>query len=163
MRRFLAVPLLATLFLGTASAAPAAGEAVQTAAPTVPAGFTDSLVATLPAPTAVAFTPDGRMVAMTQQGTVRIGTAAGTLLATPALDLGAKVCANGERGLLGVATAPPSATNNSISLYYTANNPASCEIFTPNAPFNGGSRFPLPASNVISPASELVLLDNIQS
>jgi hypothetical protein len=52
----------------------------------LPLGFSDSLVANVAAPTALAFTPDGRMLIATQPGQLRI-YANGALLATPALDL----------------------------------------------------------------------------
>lgn len=83
-------------------------------------GFQDDLVASIPAPTALAFTPDGRMLATTQPGQLRIYTG-GALLGTPALDLGARgdLCANSERGLLGIAVDPNFATNRFIYLYYT--------------------------------------------
>ena len=55
----------------------------------VPAGFQDSLVATVAGPTALAFTPDGRLLITTQAGRLWIyqGDA---LLPGPALDLGAR-------------------------------------------------------------------------
>jgi hypothetical protein len=56
-----------------------------TARAAVPAGFSDSLVFALGSPTAIAFTPDGRMLVTTQGGQLRIADAAGTLLATPAV------------------------------------------------------------------------------
>jgi len=52
-------------------------------------GFQDDLVTPIPAPTALAFTPDGRLLATTQPGQLRVYTG-GALLATPALDLGAR-------------------------------------------------------------------------
>jgi hypothetical protein len=52
-------------------------------------GFQDELVAAIPAPTALAFTPDGRLLVTTQPGKLRV-YAGGSLLATPALDLGAR-------------------------------------------------------------------------
>src|SRR5262249_48626856 len=79
--------------------------ASRVAAITLPPGFGDALVAGIGAPTALAFTPDGRLLVTTQGGTLRI-VSGGTLLATPALTLGSKVCSNSERGLLGVAVDP---------------------------------------------------------
>src|SRR5687767_15648909 len=39
---------------------------------TLPAGFTDELVANVGAPTALAFTPDGRLLITTQPGQLRV-------------------------------------------------------------------------------------------
>ncbi len=84
-----------------------------------PSGMTDSLVASVPAPTALAFTPDGRLLMTSQSGTLQV-VQNGTLLATPALNLGPTICSDSERGLLGIATDPAFATNHFIYLYYTA-------------------------------------------
>ena len=46
----------------------------------------------------------------------------GSLLATPAVDLAAKLCTNSERGLLGVAVDPAFATNGYVFLYYSFKN-----------------------------------------
>ena len=120
----------------------------------VPAGFQDSLVVgTLGGPTALAFTPDGRLLITRQLGVLRVFGPSG-LVATPALTLSG-VCSNSERGLLGVAVDPDFATNNYIYVYYTTNASGTCQ--------NRVSRFVLPAGNVINPATETVLLDNIHS
>ncbi|MFL6291950.1 MAG: PQQ-dependent sugar dehydrogenase, partial [Thermoanaerobaculia bacterium] len=75
-------------------------------AATVPAGFTDSLIATVGSPTALAFTPDGRLLITTQPGALRI-VQGGTLLPTPALTFPASsICNASEQGLLGVAVDP---------------------------------------------------------
>ena len=57
---------------------------------TVTAGFTDSLVASVAAPTALAFTPDGRLLVASQSGALRV-VQGGTLVGTPALDFGPDV------------------------------------------------------------------------
>jgi glucose/arabinose dehydrogenase len=124
---------------------------------TVPAGFTDQLVATVPAPTAIAFTPDGRGLIATQSGRLRVLTSGGTLLATPALDLSAKICANSERGLLGVAVDPAFATNGFVYLYYTFNKAGDCGAAT----VNRVARVTLSPANTAG--SEVVLIDNIPS
>jgi glucose/arabinose dehydrogenase len=126
------------------------------AAATVPAGFTDNLVAAVGAPTALAFTPDGRLLITTQGGTLRVYQG-GALLPTPALTFSAsQICTNSERGLLGVAVDPAFPCNNYIYLFYTAE-------LAGGACVNRVSRYTLPASNVIAPASELVLIDNMPS
>ncbi len=137
--------------------------AASTARATLPAGFSDTLVVSIGAPTALAFTPDGRMLVTTQGGTLRI-VSGGVLLATPALTLGSKVCSNSERGLLGVAVDPAFTTNNFIYLFYTFNkNAAGCPTSNATTPVERISRFTLdiPTANVIDPATELVLIDNV--
>ena len=124
------------------------------AAAAIPPGFADSLVAAVASPTAVAFTPDGRILVTTQPGRLRV-VAGGSLLPTPALDLSARACTTSERGLLGVAVDPAFASNRSIYLFYTANAGAQC--------VNRVSRFTLGNDNVVSPGSEVVLLDGMPS
>ncbi len=122
----------------------------------VPAGFTDSLVTTLGAPTALAFTPDGRLLITTQSGVLRIYQG-GALLGTPALTFPASsICTNSERGLLGVAVDPEFVPTGYIYLFYTFEKPGGACV-------NRVSRFVLPAGNVINPATELVLVDNMPS
>jgi glucose/arabinose dehydrogenase len=128
----------------------------------VPPGFEDSLLASVPAPTALAFTPDGRLLITTQPGRLFI-VQNESLLPTPALDLGSVLCTNSERGLLGVAVDPSFAANGFIYLYYTFNKSGSCPANTAAAPVNRVSRFTLSAANTVSRASELVLIDNIPS
>src|SRR5262245_16745573 len=127
-----------------------------------PAGFADALVTSVPSPTALAFTPDGRLLITTQTGQLRVYQA-GALLPTPALDLAAVLCSDFERGLLGVAVDPGFASDRFIYLYYTRNKYNSCAYNTPTSPVNRVSRFVLPDSDVVDPAGEVVLVDNIPS
>jgi glucose/arabinose dehydrogenase len=120
----------------------------------LPPDFADSLVASVPAPTALAFTPDGRLLVTSQSGALRI-VQNGGLLPTPALDLTSAICSQGEQGLLGIAVDPAFAANHLIYLYYTASTATGC--------VNRVSRFVLPDTNVVDAASEQVLLDNIPS
>jgi hypothetical protein len=63
-----------------------------------PAGFTDTLVASVGSmPSGLTFTPDGRMLVLLKTGQVRVYKD-GTLLYTPALDISSRVCGEGERG-----------------------------------------------------------------
>jgi glucose/arabinose dehydrogenase/PKD repeat protein len=124
----------------------------------VPPGFADEAVASVGSPTAVAFTPDGRLLIATQPGRLRV-IQAGVLLAAPALDLAATLCSNSERGLLGVAVDPAFGSTRRIYLYYTFNRNGDCA----NAPVNRVSRFVLADSNLVVPGSEQVLVDNIRS
>lgn len=140
--------LLGLMLLGMAST----GRAV------VPAGFSDTLIANVGTPTALAFTPDGRMLIANQGGTLWVW--AGTLLPSPALTIPASsICTNAnERGLLGVAVDPAFAMNRRVYLFYTAND-GGC--------VNRVSRFTfftaVGQQNQVDPASELVLIDNMPS
>jgi glucose/arabinose dehydrogenase len=132
-----------------------------------PPGFEDTLVTDVGQPTGIAFTPDGRLLITTQPGQLRIYQN-GVLSGTAALNLSGVICTNSERGLLGVAVDPNFASNHFIYLYYTirrSNSPTNPCPTGPDAgptfPVNRVSRFILPDTNVISPTSELVLVDNI--
>jgi glucose/arabinose dehydrogenase len=129
------------------------------AAATVPTGFTDELVTALGSPTAIAFTPDGRMLASTQPGVLRV-VQNGTLLTTPAIDLTSVTCSNSERGLLGIAVDPNFTANGFVYLYYTFKKFGSCPMNTSSAPVNRVSRFVMTGNTL---GSELVLVDNIKS
>jgi glucose/arabinose dehydrogenase len=134
---------------------------------TVPPEFADTLLATVGSPTALAFTPDGRLLITTQTGRLRIYN--GSLLSTPALNFTTqwptnRLCSNSERGLLGVAVDPNFDSNNYIYLYYTYNKfNNSCPTNSATSPVNRVARFILPASNTIVTTTETVLLDNIPS
>lgn len=151
----LLVVLLVMLLLGS-SLPPSA------AAATLPPNFVDSVVASVARPTAIAFTPDGRLLITTQPGTLRV-VQNGTLLATPAFNLGSRLCTDLERGLLGIAVDPNFATNRYVYVFYTFNKNNTCERNTARVPVNRVSRFTLPDNNQISLASEVVLIDNILS
>jgi glucose/arabinose dehydrogenase len=122
----------------------------------IPPGFSDTLVAGVSSPTALAFTPDGRLLVTSQGGVLSI-VQNGMLLSTPALTFPTSgICSDVERGLLGVAVSPGFASNQHIFLYYTFKTPSTTCV-------NRVSRFTLPNTNVIDPASELVLIDNMPS
>jgi glucose/arabinose dehydrogenase len=147
------------LFVSVAVVA-AAALVPRPAMATVPAGFVDEAVASVSAPTAIAFTPDGRMLVTTQPGQLQVRPAPYSS-ATTALDLsalpgaGSVVCTTSERGLLGIAVDPEFAANRFVYLYYTFNGPSGCK--------NRVARFVLPDSNTVDPASQVVLVDNIHS
>ncbi|OQP53515.1 CBM96 family carbohydrate-binding protein [Niastella populi] len=84
---------------------------------TLPANFQRvQVTASLSNPTAMAFTPDGRVLICQQSGQLRV-VKNGSLLSTPAVSL--SVNTSGERGLIGVAIDPNFTTNQFIYLYYT--------------------------------------------
>ena len=83
----------------------------------LPPGFIDELVAGgLRAPTAMAFTPDGRMFVTEQGGAVRVIDGR-RLLPDPFVRL--SVDANGERGVLGIAIHPSFPSNGYVYVYHT--------------------------------------------
>jgi glucose/arabinose dehydrogenase len=147
--------LIAIALSSLALSAPAARAAL-------PPNFFDELVTAVGQPTALAFTPDGRMLITRQTGTLRVFQN-GALLPTPAITFpSASICTNFERGLLGVAVDPLFETNRFVYLFYTHRvDASSCSGST--TPRNRVSRFVLPATNVIDPASEVILVDNMPS
>ena len=145
--------LLSAMFLLALFAKPAS-------ATTVPAGFEDRLVADAGSPTALAFTPDGRMLIATQPGQLKVYQN-GRLLSTPALDLSSRACSNSERGLLGVAVDPSFKSNHYIYVYYTFKKYGVCEQNTTRSPVNRVARYTLSDNNVAS--GEKVLINNIPS
>jgi glucose/arabinose dehydrogenase len=160
--RLLVLPLPLVLAAGVVSVAVSS----PSVAATLPAQFTDSSVVSVASPTALAFMPDGRMLVSTQPGRLRV-VSGGTLLATAALDISARVCSNSERGLLGVAT-DPDAASKAIYLFYTAKGtdtscPTSSGANPTGAPRNRVSKFVLRDDNTVDPASETILLDGIYS
>jgi glucose/arabinose dehydrogenase/PKD repeat protein len=161
MRRSLVV-----LSAGCLLAAGLIAPAQPAAAASVPTGFTDSLMASVASPTALAFTPDGRLLIATQPGLLRV-VRNGSLLPTPALDLSARICANSERGMLGVV-ADPDASPGYVYVFWTVKGTSvNCTTGTgvnpSGAPRNRVSRFTLGSGDTIDPATELVLLDGIYS
>ena len=124
----------------------------------LPPGFSDTAVADVASPTALAFTPDGRLLIAAKDGRLWVYQN-GELSPIPALDLPEPtICTNSERGLLGVAVDPGFAVTPHVYLYYTARllttgSAGSCA--------NRVSRFVWSEGNVLS--NELVLVDNMPS
>lgn len=91
-------------------------------AATLPAGFTEAMIASgMSSPTAMAMAPDGRVFVAEQPGSLRV-IENDALLPTPFVTL--TVDASGERGLLGVAFDPNFSSNHFIYLYYTTPFPS---------------------------------------
>lgn len=156
-------------------------------AQSLPSNFSDSLVTAVSAPTATAFTPDGRLLITSQGGSLRV-VKGGALLATAALAFNTtaagsepKICQGGEQGLLGVAVDPAFASNRYVYLYYTARNGSDCGSpnytaanagdGTPEGSYsafnrkaNRVSRFVLGTTgnaDLVDPATEVVLVDRM--
>ena len=116
-------------------------------AASLPAGFTESLVANgLTNPTAMAFAPDGRLFVCLQGGQLRV-IENGVLRASPFVNL--TVDSQGERGLLGVAFDPNFSANQFVYVYYT--------VATPPV-HNRVSRF-IANGNVAVAGSETIILE----
>jgi glucose/arabinose dehydrogenase len=133
----------------------------------VPAGFSDTAVTNVSQPTALAFTPDGRMLVTGQDGRLRVYLN-GVLTTALDLRIGDKVCNNFERGLLGVAVDPNFTVTQYIYLYYTANlsnttNGGDCSGAPAGNQVNRVSRFLLPSHNFVLSTTEVILIDNIPS
>jgi hypothetical protein len=69
-------------------------------------------------PVVVTNAGDDRLFVVEQEGTIRIVTADGTVLATPFLDIHERVTFAGEQGLLGLAFHPDYATNGYFYVNY---------------------------------------------
>lgn len=138
-----------------------AGVAGAGGAIALPTGFTDTQLADSPAnplSAPIAIVPllsTGRALVLEKGGAARLLQADGTLLAADALDL--SPCTDSEMGLLGGAVDPGFATNGFVYLFYS-HNAGNCASSTGR--FNRVSRFTM-SGDTIDPASELILLDNI--
>jgi len=120
----------------------------------LPAGFTQSNVASMAAPTGIEQLPDGRVVVLQQSGQVRL-IENGTLLPAVALDIA--VCVASERGMLGFTADPDFLANGQVYVYYTRGASGA-----PGGCVNRVSRFTM-TGDTIDRESEVVLIDNISS
>lgn len=134
-------------------------------AETLPGGFSDVKVTDTHLPTALALTPDGRMVVAGKSGQVYLYDKGGNNLAKPeAMNL--PVCDNSERGLLGVAVDPKFGTagNNYVYFYYTHKRSV-CPDKQPSDPRNPYIRvlrFEVVGNTIVN-ESEEILVDGIPS
>jgi glucose/arabinose dehydrogenase len=121
-------------------------------AATLPAGFTETIIAGFARPTAMEIAPDGRIFVCEQGGRLRV-VKNGVLLPTPFITL--NVDSSGERGLLGIAFDPLFALNNFIYVYYTV----------PSTPrHNRVSRFTANGDVVVAGSETVILeLENLTS
>ena len=130
-------------------------------APVVPSGFSDTVVGHANLPTAVVWTPDGRMLVASKPGQLSVvNEEEGNDVA---LDISARICSEGELGLVGLAVDPRFEANHFVYLYYTDRDSGSCGPQGGPTLVNRVGRFVLGDNNVIAPASEKVIVDNIFS
>lgn len=126
------------------------------AAATLPAGFTEALVASgLSNPTAMQFAPDGRLFVAQQGGALRV-IKNGALLPTPFVTL--TVDPAGERGLLGVAFAPDFASSQHVYVYYTVPSGPGVTVHNRISRFTANGDVAVPGSEFI-----VVELDNLSA
>ncbi|MFT4040285.1 MAG: PQQ-dependent sugar dehydrogenase [Thermomicrobiales bacterium] len=133
-------------------------DAVDAAFTGLPAKFSDQGVITgVPSPTAIAWLPDGTLLATGKAGGVyRQSGGVGASI----LDISGKVCSGGEMGLLGLAVDPQFASGRRfLYVYYTNKRGSGCNDAKDRA--NRVSRFTMDGGGALTPSSELVLLDNI--
>ncbi len=161
--RVLVLCLIVTFGASTPAAgtdAPVAARPTHDRAPEPPDGFADTVVADVAAPTALTWTPDGRMVIASKPGRVVVRHDDGTT--ATALDISGRVCDDFERGLVGLAVDPEFEKNRFLYLYYTHEVRGSCGANGPD-PANRVSRFVLGDDDAVVPGSEKVLVDHILS
>jgi glucose/arabinose dehydrogenase len=136
--RFILIASAGCIVLALSTATPAA---------TLPPGFAETMIAEgIETPTAMEFSPDGRLFVCMQDGNLRV-IKNGSLLPAPFVKV--TVHFTGERGLLGVAFDPDFVHNNFVYLYYTT---------TIVSIHNRVSRFTA-NGDVAVPSSEVVLLE----
>ena len=133
----------------------------RSAAAKVPNGFSDKRVTSVKSPTAMAFTPDKRMLISTQPGVLRMRKG-GATSTSRVLNISRRICSNSERGMLGVAVDPNFSSNRYVYIYYTYKKHGVCPANKPTAPVNRVSRFVM-SGDTIRRSSEKVLVDNIPS
>ncbi|MGH3368326.1 MAG: PQQ-dependent sugar dehydrogenase [Nocardioidaceae bacterium] len=141
-------------------AAPAQ-EALPAAAALVPLGFSDRVIADVPQPTGMAFTPDGRMLVISKPG--RLYVVEQGQPNQLALDISNRICSEKELGLVGIAVDPNFATNNSIYLYYTRQNGGTCTATGGTRLSNWVGRFELRNDNIVPVNSEVEIVGNIDT
>jgi glucose/arabinose dehydrogenase len=108
-------------------------------------------------PTALAFTPDGRILVAEKRGVVRV-VQNGVKLAQPMWNGEREVLSNGDRGLLGIAIDPDFAVNRAVYLLYSV-DPDSNGVDDDDDAFGRLVRYRVGSDpNLLDPTSRTVLL-----
>ena len=146
------------------SAGASAEASADASAQALPVGFSESKVADVPLPTAIAFTPDDRMLVTSKPGYVY---AVQDGQRRQVLNRDAQTCENSERGMLGIAVDPRFEEGQEfVYIYYTYKKYAKCLAAAPESPknpVNRVSRFQVRPDGTIAEGSEKVLINNIMS
>ena len=119
-------------------------------------GFVETTVATgISGPTAMDFSPDGRLWVLEQAGNVKLVHSDGSTFTALHLN----VDSNGERGVLGIAFDPNFTTNHFVYVYYT--NPSASPAPWSTGVHNQLSRFTVNDANPQQPTfiNEAPILD----
>jgi glucose/arabinose dehydrogenase len=158
VRRLLLAAAMALVVVATLAQprATSAGE------PVVHPDFEDESLTPVFRGTALAFTPDGRLLITSRNGHLRVYDG-GVLQDPPGLDIESHTCSDNERGLLGVAVDPEFEQNHFIYVYYTHTYTGSCPLGSTENPVNRVSRFVLNEDNTVDEGAETILLDNMHS
>ena len=134
-------------------------------AATLPAGFDDTQVATVPQPTALAFTPDGRLLVTSQAGPAAGVSRVARCCRRRRSICRAKICPESSAACSASPSTPTSRPTSCVYLYYTFKKLRHVRASRPRRR-PGQSRVALRAradDNAIDPASEAVLIDSIPS
>ena len=124
-------------------------------AATLPAGFSETQIASELNPTTMTFAPDGRLFVCEKHGLLRV-IEGDTLRPEPVLDISARVDAWNERGMMTVCFDPEFTSNGWIYVYYTHNRKPDDKSHASSN--NRVSRFTM-KGNAADPGSEKVLLE----
>ncbi len=128
------------------------------------ANFISEKVVTLPVYRGVgfAFAPDGRLFIWQKDGVIKIFKN-GALLATPFLDISARVNSNGDRGLIGFAFDPAFSSNGSFYVAYVYESESTATKDQAVARTQRVSRFQVDPANpdLALKTSETVILGKI--
>ncbi len=157
MRRVRAATLVLVITTATIVTGAAMPSSVS-AAPVVPSGFTDAVVASgFNLPTAMSFLPDGRVLVAEKSGLIHVVQTNGT--ASVVVDLTARVADYWDRGLLGMSPDPDFATNGYVYLLYPFDDGA----LDQTAPKTLRLTRITMVGNTASQASEVVLIGSLSS
>jgi glucose/arabinose dehydrogenase len=149
-KRFTRGSVLALFAVGTMGV-PSAAQEEPDPAPTLV--FEDTLVAKVPIPTDVDWTPDGRLLITSMSGELWVQSPGRPRRL--ALDLRSVTCSAGDSGLLSLAVHPRFEKSGFVYVYYTFERFGPCD--TPRRTMTKVEDGPEPASPVVERVSRFVL------